>query len=136
MPHLILEYTANLEAEIQLEPLLECIHRRLIDLQLFPTGGIRSRARRVDTFRFADGAEDDAGIHIDLLLSGARSYAQRQEVGAAVFSIVCDYLKPLQARRYLALSLAVGTLEPSLFFNQNNLHERFGPCGPLNGDIS
>ncbi|MNE62644.1 5-carboxymethyl-2-hydroxymuconate Delta-isomerase [compost metagenome] len=58
----------------------------------------------------------------------------RQQVGAALFATVCDFLAPLQARRYLAVSLVVGTLEPTLFFNQNNLHARFAPRSIPHGD--
>lgn len=134
MPHFIVDYTANLEGELELAPLFERVHRQLIDLQLFPTGGIRSRARRIENFRFADGAEDDAGIHIELLLSGARPPELRQQVGAAVFATVCDYCAALQEHRYLALSMVVGTLEPTLFFNQNNLHARFELRGINHGE--
>ena len=37
MPHLIVEYSANLEHELDLEALFAKVHRQLIGMQLFPT---------------------------------------------------------------------------------------------------
>jgi 5-carboxymethyl-2-hydroxymuconate isomerase len=130
VPHFIVEYTANLEGELELAPLFERVHEQLIALELFPTGGIRSRALRCDEYRFADGAGDYAGIHVQLKLSAARPPELRQQIGEAVFATVRDYCAPLRARRYLALSMEVGLFEPDLFFNDNNLHALFGhPLG-------
>ncbi|WP_437880414.1 5-carboxymethyl-2-hydroxymuconate isomerase [Pseudomonas sp. LRF_L74] len=134
MPHFIVDYSANLEDELDLDVLFAKVHRQLIDMQLFPTGGIRSRARRIETFRFADGLADDAGVHIELLLSAARPRALCEQVGKALFETVKDHLQPLQARRFLALSMHVGLLTPELLFNQNNLHTRFEPARVANGE--
>lgn len=125
MPHVIVEYTANLEHEAQLEQLFERMHAELIGMQLFPTGGIRSRARRIEQFRFADGAHDYAGVHVEVKLSAARPAQIRKQVGAAVFEVCRQHFSALQARRYLALSLEVGLFQPEVFFNQNNLHPLF-----------
>ena len=58
MPHFIVEYTANLEAEGDLPGLLGKINQAMIHHGgVFPIGGIRSRAIRLDCYRMADGAE-------------------------------------------------------------------------------
>ncbi len=125
MPHFIVEYSANLEGELDLPQLFERVHAQLIELQLFPVGGIRSRARRVDTYRFADGAQLYAGIHVELKLSASRPAELREQLGQAVFATLCEHWQALQARRYVALSMEVGSFEPALFFNRNNLHPLF-----------
>lgn len=128
MPHFIIEYTANLEADLHLERLFDQVHAALIGMRLFPTGGIRSRAYRVDRYRFADGARDYAGVHVQLKLSSARSPQVRREAGEAVFEVLSAHCAPIQARRLLALSMEVSVFEQDLFFNQNNLHPLFGPA--------
>ncbi|MED5608953.1 5-carboxymethyl-2-hydroxymuconate isomerase [Pseudomonas sp. JH-2] len=125
MPHLIVEYSANLEGELGLPELFERVHGQLIESQLFPVGGIRSRARRVEVYRFADGARPYAGIHVELKLSAARPVEVRERVGRAVFATLCEHWQALQARRLVALSMEVGSFEPALFFNRNNLHPLF-----------
>jgi 5-carboxymethyl-2-hydroxymuconate isomerase len=127
MPHFIVEYSANLKPALALEPLFEQVHAHLIGLRLFPTGGIRSRARCVDEYRYADGAGDYAGIHIELKLSAARDPELRQHIGEQVFALVREYCAPLRQQvPYLALSMEVSLLHPEVFFNDNNLHEIFG----------
>lgn len=128
MPHLIVEYSQNLEGELLLAPLFEQVHELLIGLALFPTGGIRSRARCIEHYRYADGQRDYAGIHVELKLSAARDPQLRQQIGQQVFERIRAYCAPLRQRRpYLALSMEVSLLQPEVFFNDNNLHGLFAP---------
>lgn len=128
MPHLIIEYSHNLDEVLVLPPLFEQVHGLLIGLRLFPTGGIRSRARRIEHYRYADGQRDYSGIHVELKLSAAREPQLRQQVGRQVFDLIRAYCAPLrQTRPYLALSMEVSLLQPDLFFNDNNLHALFAP---------
>ena len=127
MPHFIVEYSANLKPALQLQPLFAQVHEHLIGMRLFPTGGIRSRARCIDTYRYADGAGDYAGIHVELKLSAARDPELRKQIGEQVFALVREYCAPLRQQvPYLALSMEVSLLHPEVFFNDNNLHEIFG----------
>ena len=128
MPHLIVEYSHNLDGELLLTPLFEQVHGLLIGLGLLPTGGIRSRARRIEHYRYADGLRDYAGIHVELKLSAAREPQLRRQVGEQVFEMIRAYCAPLRvARPYLALSMEVSLLHPDVFFNDNNLHGLFVP---------
>lgn len=85
IPHFIVEYTANLENELALDTLFANVHRQLIAKQLFPTGGIRSLARRIEHYCFADGLGDYAGVHVELKLSATRPQALREEIGRKYF---------------------------------------------------
>lgn len=125
MPHFIVEYSANLEHELDLERLFANVHRQLIAMQQFPTGGIRSRARRIEHYCFADGLGDYAGVHVELKLSANRPQAMREEVGQHIFATLEAHFADLQARRFLALSMEVGLFHPGSFFNSNNLHALF-----------
>lgn len=129
MPHFIVEYSANLEDELDLATLFTTIHEHLIALQLFPTGGIRSRARRIEHYRFADGRDGFAGLHAQLKLSASRPAPIRKQIAAGVFEVLKQHCAPLQTRRFLALSMEVVLFEPDSFFNHNNLHELFPPQG-------
>lgn len=133
MPHFIVEYSASLEDELQLAPLFAAVHQYLIDRQLFPTGGIRSRARRIEHDRFADGREQFAGIHAQLKLSAARPAPLRQEIAAGVFEVLRQHCATLQQQRYVALSMEVGLFDPETFFNHNNLHPLFPAPGTAAG---
>ena len=46
MPHLILEYSANLEADIDIRKLITVVHEAALKTGVFPRGGCRTRAAR------------------------------------------------------------------------------------------
>ena len=84
MPHVIIEYTANVEADARIPELMRVLNAVLIDhADVFPTGGIRTRALRLDQYRMADGAAA-AWInpdHPSLLMIGD-AYAARASAAA------------------------------------------------------
>ncbi|HVS22711.1 MAG TPA: hypothetical protein VMU03_03215, partial [Gammaproteobacteria bacterium] len=53
LPHLIVEYSANIEREIALDELLDKLHARALETGVFPLGGLRVRAHRADHYRIA-----------------------------------------------------------------------------------
>jgi len=44
MPHIVVEYSANLRGRIEPEELIECVHRAALRTGVFPIGGTRTRA--------------------------------------------------------------------------------------------
>ena len=63
MAHFIVEYTRNIAAEADIPGLLRKANEALIAQQVYPIGGIRSRAIELTDWRMADGAEDYAFVH-------------------------------------------------------------------------
>ncbi len=127
MPHVTLEYSANLEAEGRWPQLLETINTVMIAQDgVFPTGGIRSRAIRLDHWRMADGKEDDAFVHATLKMGAGRDEATRKRVGDAIFEAMKAHFAELYARRYLALSLELHEFAKGGTWTHNNVHARFG----------
>lgn len=129
MPHFIVEYSANLDDELDLPGLFSAVHDYLIALQHFPLGGIRSRAHRIEQYRFADGRDTFAGLHAQLKLSAARPAQARKAIAAGVFEVLKQHCAALQQRRFVALSMEVGLFETETFFNHNNLHALFPAPG-------
>jgi 5-carboxymethyl-2-hydroxymuconate isomerase len=126
MPHFIVEYTANLEAQGDLPGLLEKIHAAMIAQGgVFPIGGIRSRAIRLDCYRMADGAADYAFVHATLKIGAGRDAATRQRAGDALFEVMKTHFAALYDRRYLALSLEIAEFSEAGTWKHNNVHARF-----------
>lgn len=125
MPHLIVEYTDNL-AEPRIPDLLEGLHAVLMrHADVFPVGGIRSRAIRLSEYRVADGREDDAFVHVTLKIGAGRGEEVKQAVGAELFEVLKAHFAEEFARRYLALSLEVQEFSEAGTFKHNNIHARF-----------
>mgnify|MGYP006195374863 CR=1 FL=1 len=122
MPHFIAEYTDNLDTQADLPGLFEKVHHCLGATGVFPLGGIRSRAVRLDTWRMADGAHDYAFVHMTLKVGHGRDLATRQQVAEALFEVITAHFAALQNQRLLALSFEMVELHPQLNFKQNNVH--------------
>lgn len=122
MPHFVAEYSANLEQEADFPGLFEKVHETLGASGVFPLGGIRSRAIRMDTFRMADGKHDYAFVHMTLKVGAGRDLETRRQVAEQVFEVIKAHFKPLQDRRLLALSFELAELHPELNYKHNNIH--------------
>ncbi|WP_203363008.1 5-carboxymethyl-2-hydroxymuconate Delta-isomerase [Bacillus sp. REN10] len=126
MPHIIIEYTDNIRIEGNIPLLLTQLHQVLINRSdLFPIGGIRSRAIELHDYRVADGMEDDAFVHMTLKIGAGRSEADKQAVCNELFQVMKQHFNNLFANRYLALSMEVIEFSEAGTYKHNNIHNRF-----------
>jgi len=126
MPHIVIEYTANLASVARLPILLKTVNEVLIAQGgVFPTGGIRSRAIRLDDYRMADGEADDAFVHVTLKIGSGRSEAVKKQTCDALFEAIKAHFAELYATRYLALSMELSEFSESGSYKHNNVHARF-----------
>ncbi|MBG9452673.1 5-carboxymethyl-2-hydroxymuconate isomerase [Lysinibacillus sphaericus] len=126
MPHFIVEYTDNIKEEAAIPKLLGKVNDVLISRgNLFPTGGIRSRAVELHDYRVADGAEDDAFVHAILKIGAGRSPEHKKETCDKLFEVIKDHFADLFSRRYLALSMELIEFSEEGTYKHNNIHKRF-----------
>ena len=123
MPHLYVEYSANTEEILAIDGLLDKLYAEALASGVFPLGGIRVRAQRIENYRIADCASDNAYVHVTALLGSGRPLDVRRRVGESLFATLCDYCKDAFERHPLALSFTMQELHSELNFKQNNLHE-------------
>src|SRR5690348_14055290 len=114
MPHVIVEYSANLAGAVEIKPLLQALHEAAIKTGVFPAGGVRTRAERRDEYIVADGRPEAAFIHVMLRIGAGRDAPTKKRAADSVFAVLCDHLKPVQDKRPLAISLEVQELDPVL----------------------
>lgn len=123
MAHAIIEYSANLEPELDLQGLVETVHQAALDTGVFPPGGMRTRAARRDNYRIADGHADNGFVHVMIRIGYGRDPETKRSAGEAVFTAVCGHLKKLFEARPLGISLEMQEIDPDLSFKKNNLHD-------------
>jgi 5-carboxymethyl-2-hydroxymuconate isomerase len=123
MPHLILEYSANLASEIDAPQLMERLARAAASTGVFPLAGIRVRCHPVEEYYVADGHADNAFLHLLIRLGHGRDVETRKRAGQVVFDALCDHLAPIYARRPLAISMEIVEIHPDLNFKQGNLRD-------------
>ena len=88
MPHLVLEYSANVPDEPDLRRVLLDLHDALVASALFERKDIKSRAVRHDVFSTGEGAEDRAFVALSIAILEGRS----DEVKAALSEAALDVL--------------------------------------------
>lgn len=125
MPHLIVEFTDNLQPDGDIGGLLPKLTQVLIDQGAYPIGGIRARAIELHHYRVADGQADDAFVHATLKIGAGRSDAVKQATCDGLFTAMKDHFADLFARRYLALSLELVEFSEAGTWKHNNIHQRF-----------
>jgi 5-carboxymethyl-2-hydroxymuconate isomerase len=123
VPHLVVEYSANIEPAIDLDALLDRLHATAVETGMFPLGGIRIRAYRADAYRIADCAPENGFVHVTATVGSGRSLERREAASRALFAALCQELEALAAGSPLAISFNMREFDPVLNFKKNNLHE-------------
>ena len=131
MPHVVVEYTANLRPEADIAALLPKINAYLIDRHtaagpVFPIGGIRSRAIELEEYCVADGQDaDDAFVHVRITIGVGRDEATRKTMHDGLFELLKAHFAAIHATRGFALSMEAGEFLEAGTWKHNNLHARF-----------
>jgi 5-carboxymethyl-2-hydroxymuconate isomerase len=123
MPHFTLEYSANLDAQVDIGKVVEVVRKAAVETGIFPLGGIRVRAVRCEHYAIADGNPDLAFIAMVLRLGEGRDLATRQKAGEHVFKALSGFLDPVFANSKFALSFDIQINDKEMSWKRNNIHE-------------
>src|SRR5579863_3806775 len=105
MPHIRVEYSANLQHSIDIPSLLASLHKAAIATGVFPAGGTRTRAHRVEEYCIADGHPDNGFVHVSVQMGHGRDLDTRRRVGEQLFQALTQTL----ARAYIDLPLGLSS---------------------------
>ncbi len=133
MPHQIIEYSANLEARLDIDGLIDALHHCAAGLEVLPIGGLRTRAYPTSRYMIADGHPDNAFIAVYLRIGEGRSLEVREQVGHALFQALCDFTADVFAETPIALSYEVQEIDPRTRWNHNNLRDHMAERSESNG---
>jgi 5-carboxymethyl-2-hydroxymuconate isomerase len=123
MPHFTLEYSANLDARVDMDKVVEVVRKAAVETGIFPVGGIRVRAIRCEHYAIADGNPHLGFIAMVLRLGEGRDLATRQKAGEHVFRALSDHLDPVFASSKFALSFEMQINDKDMSWKRNNIHE-------------
>ena len=123
MPHLIVEYSANLERHLDVPHLVAGVHAAALETGVFPIGGIRSRAVRREVYAIADQHPDNAFIHVQARIGKGRAAEVRQKAAEHIFAVVKAETAKVFASRPLGLTFEIVEIDSVGSLKHNNLHE-------------
>jgi len=119
MPHLTLEYTGNLQVEVQ--PLLARLHAEVAATGAITLKGIKSRAIRRTDYRIADGNPDYAFVHVNLLIREGRSIEIQRETARRVMAVLKDTFGRRFDSGYLSLSVDIQEMREGIALTDHNI---------------
>ena len=114
MPHLIVDYSANLEAEIDMSAFCDHLRKAAVEIDAFPSAGVRVRAVPAPHYSIADGNPRHGYIDISIRLRAGRPMDVKKAATQTIFDAAEAFLAPVMARRPLALSLEMRDIDPDL----------------------
>ena len=123
MPHFTIEYSANLDARLDMAKVVEVVRKAAVETGIFPLGGIRVRAIRCEHFAIADGRPQHGFLDMVLRLGEGRDLATRQKAGEHIFKVLSSHLEPVFAGGKFALSFDMQINDKETSWKRNNIHE-------------
>ena len=119
MPHLTLEYTANLHFEVQ--SLLQRLHAELVASGAVNLKGLKSRAVRHSDYWIADGNGDYAFAHVGLLIREGRSPEVQQDIVQRMMAVLKEVLGDRFENGYPSLSVDIKEMRAGTALTFHNI---------------
>ena len=120
MPHVTVEYSANLEHLVDMQSVIDAVHAAALATGFVPLDGLRTRASPRSTYRIGDGHANNAFVAIAVRLGPGRSADDKHRLLAAVLDAVESTLGPNVAANAM-LSAEWHEIDPNARINRNNL---------------
>lgn len=124
MPHVTIEYSANLDATADVAGLCRAIHEAMLGSGLFEIGAVRVRALRADRYAVADLDPRNGFVDVSVRIGVGRSVSDKKAVGEAVNEAAKAVLGPVLAEPHFALSVEVREIDATLSWKTNPMHAR------------
>jgi 5-carboxymethyl-2-hydroxymuconate isomerase len=122
MPHLTLEYSENVEVDVQ--PLLARLHSEVVATGAINLKGIKSRAVRHSQYRIADGDPAYGFVHVSLLIREGRPIEVRKDATRRVMAVLKETFGQRFEGGYLSLSVDLQEMRDGIALTDHNIPER------------
>lgn len=124
MPHLTLEYTNNLDFDVQL--LLARMHSELVSTGAISLKGLKSRAIRHSEYRIADGNPDYAFVHVNLLIREGRPAKVQKDAAQRVMALLKETFGDRFENGHFSLSVDIKEMREGIALTSHNIPEGTG----------
>ena len=119
MPHIIIEYSANLAELTDIDALVATVHAAALDDGLPALDALRTRAVARDRYRIADGDPAYGFVAVVARIGPGREPQAVERFLTRLIDTVVEILKPLLPDHPMALSAEVQLIDPALRINRN-----------------
>lgn len=126
MPHLMIDYSANIEPDIDMSRLCEHLRAIAAEIEAFPIAGVKVRAVRVDHYAIADGNPAHGFIDISVRIREGRDLETKKQAVDAIFNAANDSVSPIMQKRSLALSVELRDITAELAPKSGTIRKYLG----------
>lgn len=133
MPHIVVEYSANLEPQVSPRRLVDALHEAALATGVFPIGGLRTRAERREVYAVADGDPDNAFVAVLARIGEGRDAQTRKRVAEELMLALERETAEAFRTRGLGLTVEVQEIDGTASLKTNNLHERIARRAGVTG---
>ncbi|HIF67397.1 MAG TPA: hypothetical protein EYG17_07400 [Acidimicrobiia bacterium] len=125
MPHIVVEYSANLEDHIDVGELLTSIHTAAASHALVPLAGLRTRAMKHEQYVVANGDARNLFVAVIARLNGDRGQEPLLEIRDLLMVACSDSLSQIREEQPLALSVEVQAIDAAMRINDNSIRDHY-----------
>ncbi|MEM7798917.1 MAG: hypothetical protein AAF633_07005 [Chloroflexota bacterium] len=119
MPHLILEYSDNVEFDHK--AFFEALHASLVETGAINLKGLKSRAVKRSEYYIADGNRDYKFVHLLLVLREGRSREVREDIAQRMMAQLEATFGHYRQSGHISLSNDMQELEYGLALTKGNI---------------
>ncbi len=116
MPHLTLEYTANLDEWANDPALLLDLHRLLQSRGGIKIGNCKSRWRMMEEWVLGNGEGESAFLHLDLRFLEGRPMETKQAVGTGALELIRAHFASVPEELELQITVEVQDIRKGTYF--------------------
>lgn len=124
MPHLRLEYSANLEEKADMAAVCAVALEAILATGIFELGAPRVRAYPAPHYAIADRHAENAFLDMVFRMGAGRSDTDKKRTGEAIMAAVAAELAPFFAAPHFALSLEIVEIDAAMSWKTNSMHAR------------
>jgi 5-carboxymethyl-2-hydroxymuconate isomerase len=131
MPHLLIQYSGNLDGQADMTALCRNLADTLVAQRgddgapVFPPGATRVLAYPAQHFAVADNERDYAFAYLNLRMKKGRSEATQQRIGAALLATAKATFDPIQTRRLVGVTVQIDVSSEVYEGRVNNIDPLF-----------
>lgn len=116
MPQLTLQYTANINQEIDYSNLFAKLHNILADVGGINIENCKSRALKLNNYYISQGEISNAFIHLDVRFLEGRSLPIKKEIGNQLLEALNSFYQKSLTELDLQFTVEISDIQRELYF--------------------
>lgn len=131
MPHLVIQYSANLEQKINVPELCQALSQEILAQQdeqgnrVFPIGGTRVLAYPAAHYVIADGQGDYGFMYFNFRITAGRPPALIKQIGDALRAVIQQHVNPVFEQATIGYTLQIDEGPEVYDAKEGNLRQVF-----------